>query len=269
MWGLVISFQNYNVFKGIFESEWIGFRNFTDFFSGRYFWLVLRNTLSISLLGIVFGFPIMVIFALMLNEVTEMGVKRVIQTVTYMPHFLSTVVVISMMTMILSPTSGIVNEFIELLGGDSIFFMAESKYFYLIYIGSGIWQGTGWGSIIYLAAISGIDPQLYEAARMDGASRFKQTLHVTLPSISGTMAIMLILSLGRVLNVGFEKVYLMQNSLNLEISQIVSTYVYTRGILNTDFSYATAVGFFQSFISLILIIGANALSRKFADSSLW
>ncbi len=269
MWGLLISFQDYNVFKGVFHSEWIGFENFIDFFTGRYFGLVMRNTLLISLVTLAIGFPLKVIFALMLNELKHMGLKRSIQTITYMPHFLSSVVIISMISVIFSPTNGMINHFIELAGGDPIFFMGEKKYFYPLYIGSEIWQATGWGSIIFLAAISNIDPQLYEAARIDGASRFRQMLHITIPSILGTMAVMLILSLGRVLNIGFEKIYLMQNAMNREITEVISTYVYTRGVLNSDFGYSTAVGFFQSFISLFLVVGANMLSKKLFETSLW
>lgn len=269
MMGLVIAFQKYKVFGGIWKSDWIGFENFISFLSGRLAIPVIRNTITINVLSLLFSFPVPILFALMLNEVVHPKLKRTIQTITYLPHFISMVVVVSMLVAILSPTYGIVGSIFKRMGKDPIFFMGEAKYFRTLYIGSGIWQGTGWGSIIYLAAISSIDPSLYEAAAIDGASRFKQTIHVTLPCIASTIVIMFILRLGNLLDVGFEKIFLMQNSSNKSVSEVLSTYVYQRGIISNDFGYATAVGFFNSVISLVLVVSANTLCRRLTRSSLW
>jgi putative aldouronate transport system permease protein len=271
MWGLVIAFQDYRVFGGVFASKFVGWKHFQTFFSGRIVWQVFSNTITLNLLSLVFFFPLPILFALLLNEVTNMKVKRTIQTITYMPYFISTVVVVSMITVLLSPTStsGFVNLIITRLGGQSIYFMGEARYFRTIYLASGIWTGTGWSSIIYLAAISGIDPNLYEASYIDGAGRFKQAIYITLPCIASTIAILLILRMGEMLGSNFEKILLMQNPLNREISEVISTYVYKRGILDSQFSFATAVGLFNSVVSLILIVLSNAVSKRFFHSSLW
>lgn len=269
MFGLVIAFQDYRVFGGIWKSPWIGLENFIKFLTGRLAVPIIWNTVIINILSLIFGYPTIIVFALLLNEVVHSKLKRVIQTVTYLPHFISMVVVVSMLVAILSPTYGIVSAIFKQMGREPIFFMGEAQYFRTLYIVSDIWQRTGWGSIIFLAAISAIDPCLYEAAAIDGASRFKQTMHVTLPGISSTIIIMLILRLGRLLEVGFEKIFLMQNSSNRVVSEVLSTYVYQRGIIGNDFGYATAVGLFNSVISLILVLAANILSRKYSESSLW
>lgn len=269
MFGLLVAFQDYSVFGGIFKSEWIGLKNFIDFLTGRLALSVIRNTILINVYSLIFSFPMPILFALLLNEVTQMKFKRTIQTITYMPHFISMVVVVSMLSVVLSPTYGVVGNLMRKMGMEPIFFMGKAEYFRTLYIASGIWQETGWGSVIYLAAISGIDPSLYEAAVIDGASRFKQTRHITIPCITSTIVIMFILRIGSMLNVGFEKIFLMQNSSNTKVSEVISTYVYQRGITGNDFGYATAVGFFNSVISLLLVVTANVICRKLSESSLW
>ena len=271
MWGLVIAFQDYKIFGGVLNSNFVGLKHFEAFFTGRIIWNVLYNTIYLNILSIIFFFPVPIIFAIFLNEMTHMKLKRIVQTITYMPYFISTVVIISMITSILSPTSasGIVNHIIVQMGSEPIFFMGEAKYFRTIYIASGMWSGTGWSSIIYLASISSIDPSLYEAAYIDGAGRFRQAINITLPSIASTIAIMLILKIGQMLHSNFEKILLMQNAMNREVSEVLATYVYKRGIIDSQFSFATAVGLFNSVVSLILIVLANTISKKLLNSSLW
>ena len=271
MWGLVIAFQDYKIFGGIFQSSFVGLKHFEAFFSGRIIWNVIYNTIYLNILSLIFFFPVPILFALFLNEISHLRLKKIVQTITYMPYFISTVVIISMITSILSPTSasGIVNRIIVKMGGEPIFFMGEAKYFRTIYIASGVWSGTGWSSIIYLAAISSIAPSLYEAAYIDGAGRFRQTIHITLPSIASTIAIMLILKIGQMLNSNFEKILLMQNAMNREVAEVLATYVYKRGVIDSQFSFATAVGLFNSVVSLVLILSANAVSKKLLNSSLW
>jgi putative aldouronate transport system permease protein len=271
MWGLVIAFQDYKVFGGVFASDFVGLKHFATFFSGRIVWQVIGNTIILNVLSLIFFFPLPIIFALLLNEITQLRVKKTVQTITYMPYFISTVVIVSMITVLLSPTStsGIVNQLITRLGGSPIYFMGEARYFRTIYLASGIWSGTGWSSIIYLAAISSIDPNLYEASFMDGAGRFQQAIHITIPSIASTIAILLILRMGEMLGSNFEKILLMQNPMNRDVAEVIVTYVYKRGILDSQFSFATAVGLFNSIVSLVLIVLANTVSRKLFQSSLW
>ena len=269
MWGLLISFQNYKIFKGIWGSPWVGFQNFLDFFNGRQFWTVIRNTLVLNLESLCFTFTMPIIFALLLNELRNARFRKTIQTITYMPHFISTVVVVSMLHMLLSPTNGIVNQLIMKSGGKPIFFMNKAEYFRPLSIASGVWQGTGWNSIIYLAAISGIDPTFYEAATIDGATWWQKIWRITLPTIRPTIMIMLILRMGQMMNSDFEKVMLMQTSGNKSVSQLLSTYVYERGVLNSDYGYATAVSFFNSLVSLVLVSLANFTSKKLVGDALW
>lgn len=251
MYGLLISFQDYKIFKGISGSEWIGLQNFRDFFIGRQFWQVIGNTLILNLESLCFTFTMPIIFALLLNELRSPRVCKVIQTITYMPHFISTVVVVSMMQMLLSPTNGIVNQLIMKTGAPPIYFMNKAEWFRPLSISSGVWQGTGWNSIIYLAAIAGIDPTFYEAATIDGATWWQKIWKIALPSIRSTILIMFILRMGQMMNSDFEKVMLMQTSGNKSVSQLLSTYVYERGVLNSDYGYATAVSLFNSLVSLI------------------
>ena len=269
MFGIVIAFQDYSPYLGYFKSEWVGVQNFIDFFESIYFWRLIRNTLVLNVYDLLLGFPVPIIFALLLNEVTNQGIKRFVQTVSYLPHFISIVIVVGIMHSFLSPNSGIVNILLNNMGKDTIDFWTEPKWFRPLYIGSGIWQGFGWGSIIYLAAISGIDPNLYEAAEMDGARRLRKMIHITIPGIMPTIVILLILRLGNMMSVGFQKIILMYNGATYETADVISTYVYRKGIAGGEFSFATAVGLFNSVINLILIFAANTFSRKIGETSLW
>ena len=222
-----------------------------------------------SVYSLLWGFPVPILLALMLNQVRSKGYKKFVQTVTYAPYFISTVVLVSMLNVFLTPSSGWVNKIVEALGGKAITFMGDPKWFRTVYIASGIWQGAGWGAIIYLAALGGIDPALYEAAMMDGATRLQQIIHIDLPCILPTVVIMLIMNMGGILNVGYEKSYLMQNSLNITVSEIISTYTYKIGLLNAKYSFSTAVGLFNSSISFVLVAAANYISRHVTETSLW
>ncbi|MEJ9221290.1 ABC transporter permease subunit [Paenibacillus glucanolyticus] len=269
MFGVVISFQNYNLFKGIWESDWVGFKNYLMFFKNPDFLIIIRNTFLLGLYNLIFGFPAPIILAILLNEVTKGVFKRFVQTVSYLPHFISNVVVAGMVVMFLSPSTGMINSFIEWLGFEPINFLMKPDYFRSIYVISDIWQHVGWETIIYLAALTAIDPQLYEAAKIDGANRWKQMLNVTLPGMAPTIIILLILHVGRVLEVGFEKVFLLYNPATYETADVIGTYVYRTGIIGGNYSYATAIDLFTGLISLILVYGTNLLSRKVSETSLW
>ncbi len=268
MIGNIIAFQDYSVASGILGSKWIGWKHFTDFLSNYKFWQLIRNTLSINLYGLLFAFPAPIILALLLNEVKRNRFKRTVQTVTYLPHFISVVVAVVIVLDFVS-ANGMINHIRMLFGLDKIVFMTQPKYFYSIYVMSDIWQHIGWGSIIYIAALSGINVELYEAAYIDGAGRWKQMIHVTLPGIIPTIVILFILRIGQMLNVGFEKVLLLYNPSIYETADVISTYVYRRGILNLDYSYSTAVNLFNSVFNLALLISANTISKKLTSSSLW
>ncbi len=269
MYGVQIAFKDFIATKGIWGSPWVGFKHFERFFDSYFFWRLMKNTLGISLYELAVGFPVPIVLALMINEVRLKGYRKFVQTITYAPHFLSTVVVVGMLMMFLSPNSGLVNMAIKAFGGEPIFFMTEPGWFKSIYVFSGVWQQMGWSSIIYLAALAGIDPQLHEAARVDGASRLQRIWHVNLPGIRSTIVILLILNFGSLMGVGFEKVFLMQNSLNLEGSDVISTYVYRSGILGAQYSFSAAVGLFNSVINFILLITVNRIARKVNQVSLW
>lgn len=265
----VVAFQDYSIRKGIFGSEWIGLDNFIRFFKSPYAIRVILNTFLLSFMDLVIGFPVPIVFALLLNEVNNRGIKRVVQTFTYLPHFVSVVVVVGMMKIFLSPTDGIINLMIQAFGGTTINFFSEAKWFRWLYVLSNVWQNFGWDSIIYFAAIAGVNPELYEAARVDGAGRWKKMLYVTLPCISPTIIVLLIMRIGWLLSVGFEKIILMYNESTYETADVISTYVYRVGLLNSDFSYGTAIGLFNCLVSLILILLANGLSRKYSETSLF
>ena len=269
MYGLLIAFKRYYPSRGILGSPWVGLRWFKQFFQSVYFGRLLGNTLAISVYSIAFGFPIPIIFALLLNEVQHSGYKRVIQTASYLPHFISTVVVVAIMQMLLSMQDGVINELLYTLGFAKINFFMEPKWFRPLFVGSGIWQHYGWGSIIYLAAITGVDSSLYEAAYMDGSTRWKNIWYITLPCILPTIGILLILRIGHIMSVGFEKIILMYNERTYVVADVISTYTYRRGILNADYSFAAAVGMFNSVINLIVLVTANKVSRKVMEVSLW
>ena len=265
---LRIAFYDFKILKGFEGSKFVGLKHFRSFMHNPDFLKIIWNTLYLNILSLAFAFTAPIIFALLLNELAGGKFKKSVQTISYLPHFLSMVVVVSMIKNILSPSMGIVNAIIKNMGGEEIYFIGEPKYFRPIMIISGIWQEIGWGSIIYLSALSGIDQELYEAAVIDGAGRFKQVLYITLPGIAQTIVVMLILRIGTLLSVGFEKVYLLQNPHNLGVSEVLSTYIYKRGMINNNYSLATAVGMFNGVISLILVGLANKLSKKYTEVSL-
>ncbi len=269
MYGVQIAFKNYNVARGIWGSPWVGFRHFARFFKSYYFGRLLTNTLGISIYQLAVGFPAPIILALMMNELRSKALKKTVQTVTYAPHFLSVVVIVGLLNAFLSPRNGLVNQIIKQFGGESIYFMAENKWFKTLYVFSGVWQNTGWNSIVYMAALAGIDTNLYEAATVDGATRWQMICRITVPCLMPTAIILLILNAGRIMNVGFEKVFLMQNDLNMDASDVISTYVYRSGLLGSEFSFSTAVGLFNSVINCILLVTVNRISRKLGEIGLW
>ena len=266
--GAQIAFRDFSPMLGFFKSPWVGFNWFNEFFSSYYFVRLIRNTFLINVYDIIFGFPAPIILALLLNEIRINYIKRVIQTVTYLPHFISIIVICGMIVDFFS-RRGIVNSLIGHLGIAPIPFMVLPEWFRPIFVGSNIWTQVGWGSIIYLAALTAIDQELYEAATMDGAKRFRQLLHITLPSIMPTIVIMFILRIGRIMTVGFEKVLLLYNSSTYETADVISTFVYRKGILEMSYSYSTAVGLFNSVINLIMLVTFNNISKKVSESSLW
>ena len=270
MFGIVIAFENLNFAKGIFGSQWVGLKNFTDlFFNSPNFWNALKNTLLLSLYLIVFSFPAPIILAVLLNEVTHNKLKRVLQTVYYLPHFVSWVVVCSIIINFLSPSTGLFNYIIGQFGGESIAFLQDPKYFRTIIVISDIWKEAGYGTIIYLAAITSIDPSLYEAARVDGASRFQAILHITLPGIMNTVVVMLILRMGSILSSGFDRVYLLYSPLTYETSDVLDTFTYRIGIQNGMYSFSAAAGLFSSVVNFVLVVITNTVSKKIRGTSLW
>lgn len=269
MYWLRIAFYDYKLLRGSAGSKFVGLKHFQQFVTGMSFGQLISNTLSLNLLSLLFSFPFPIIFALFLNEIGSQKFKRTVQTISYLPHFLSTVVIVSMLNTLLSVQTGAVNGALRSMGLGTVYFMGEPAWFQPIYILSGIWQGTGWGAIIYISALSGINPELYEAARADGAGRFRQMWHVSLPGIRETIVIMLIMRVGQMMNIGFEKPFLMQNALNISKSEVISTYVYKLGLQRNDYSRSTAIGLFNAVISLALVLIANFTSRKLSDTSLF
>ncbi len=279
MSGLVMAFKNYNIsmgVKGIFTSDWVGLKHFHAFGTDINFWMIIRNTIALSFLKLVFAFPMPIIFAVMLNEVRQNKVKRFIQTVSYLPHFISWVIVSGLAINFLATDNGLVNQMLISLGlvKDGVPFLTSAEHFWSLAVVLDVWKDMGWWTIIFLAAITGIDPSLYEAADIDGASRFTKILHITLPGIRGTIAVVLILALGNLFGGGlsgsnFDQSYLLGNPMNLERSQIIQTYIFKVGLSNGRYAYATAIGLIQSTISLILIFGSNLVSKKVSDTSLF
>lgn len=269
MYGAQIAFKDFKPGLGILESPWIGFEYFKQFFDSPFFFRLLRNTLGISVFDLIVGFPAPIILALLINEVSSIKLKRSVQTIVYLPHFISTVVVSGLVLSILAPRTGVVNQIIAALGGQQIHFMAEKQYFKTIYVLSGIWQGAGWGSIIYIAAILGIDPSLYEAATVDGANKLKRMMYITLPGIAPTIITMLILRMGSLFSVGYEKVMLLYNASIYETADVISTFVYRRGIQGGEFSFSTAVGLFNSVLNFIVLITFNFISKRTSQVSIF
>ena len=267
MFGIVVAFKNFMPRAGIWGSAWVGLKHFNVLFNSNDFQMVLRNTILLSLYKLLWGFPAPILLALLLNELQNRHFKKITQTISYMPHFLSWVIV-AMLVKTIFAFNGPINQLRNALGLDSIIIMAQSHTFRSILVGTNIWKEVGWGTLIYLAAIAGIDPSLYESAVLDGAGRFKQTLYITLPSILPTIIILLILRTGSIMNAGFEDVLLLQNPMVRDVSEVIDTYVYKMGIENANYSYATAVGLFKSVIGLIMVLGTNELSRRLGDHSL-
>ncbi len=269
MYGLIISFQDYKPFKGIMGSDWVGLKHFERLFSEPDFLNILSNTLILFGMNLLFYFPIPIILALMLNEVRVEFFKKTVQTLVYLPHFMSWVIIVSITFVMLTMDGGIVNELLKFFGFSEINFLLNPDWFRPTYIFQVIWREAGWGTIIYLAAIASVDPQLYEAARMDGAGRLRQVWHITLPAIRSVIIILLILKIGDVLELGFEHVYLLLNSMNRNVAEIIDTYVYTAGLRQGQFSYSAAIGFFKSLIGLVLVMGANRLAKKMGEDGVY
>jgi putative aldouronate transport system permease protein len=269
MYGIQIAFKNFLASKGITGSPWVGFTHFERFFNSADFWTIIKNTISLSFYELIVGFPIPIILAIMLNQVANSRFKKWVQTITYAPHFISVTVIVGMLFILLSPRTGVMNTLLAWFGMDPIFFMGSEGWFKTIYVLSGVWQNAGWSTIIYLAALTAVNPDLHEAAVMDGANKLQRIVHIDIPSIMPTIMILLILQVGNLMTVGFEKVYLMQNALNIGSSQVIQTYVYEMGLLDAQYSYSAAIGLFNSVINFILLISINAFAKRMKQSSLW
>jgi len=269
MYGATIAFKEFAPGKGIFGSPWVGFENFRTFFNSFYFERIVRNTVLLSLYTLLWGFPVPIIFALLLNELRNQAFKRSVQTISYLPHFISVVVVAGMIVKFVSPNNGVINKGLGVIGIGPIDFLSKPEWFRTIFVSSEIWQGFGWGAIIYLAALAGIDPSLYEASDVDGATRWQKMIFVTIPSLIPVMVILLILNVGNLMVVGFEKVLLLYSPSTYETSDVIQTYIYRRGIISADYSLAAAIGLFNSTINLILLVAVNRLARRFSETSLW
>jgi len=268
MYGLIIAFKDFNFRAGYLGSPWVGLKNFERLVTSYWFPVIIKNTLTISLLSILISFPIPIIFALFFNEIKQSKVKSVVQTITYAPHFISTVVVCGMVISFLNPNSGIINKVIELLGGESVAFMQETGAFKWIFVLSGVWVNTGWSTIIYTAALSSVDSELLEAAQIDGANRWQRMWHINFPTLLPTVVIQLILTSGTLLNVGYEKTLLLQNTMNIGVSEVISTYVYRMGLINHDYSFSTAAGLLNSVVNVIVLTIVNWISKKVTETGL-
>ena len=271
MIGLQIAFRDYRINDGMWGSVWVGAKHFVRLFSSPDFYSILYNTIVLSFLNIIFGFPMPIILAILLNEVNNMPFKRVTQSLLYMPHFISWIVLGGIITTILSPSTGMINNLVKYMGMDTVYFMGDTGWWRVVYVISGIWKEAGWGTIVYLAAISGINGELYEAARIDGANKFRQMWHVTLPGIRSTIAILLIMRMGQVLQVGFDQIYSLQNDMVLSVSDVISTYEYRIGLQDMQYSYTTALGLFKGVVGLIFVVGTNYIVNLLSDgeSGLW
>lgn len=270
MYGITLGFKEFRFDKGLLGSPWVGTRYLMQFLTHYDFWKLIRNTVSISFFKLLFGFPAPIILALMLNEIKNRVFKRTVQTLSYLPYFVSWVVVMTIFAKFLSPNAGPVNEWkTALFGGDSIYFMGEPVWFYPIVIISNVWKSVGWNSIIYLAALSTIDPELYEAATIDGAGKWKSLTHITLPGLRPTIGILLILSVGGLMYAGFDQIYLIRNPSNLDVSEILETYILQAGLRQGQFSYAAVIGFFQSVVAFLIVVTTNTIAKKTTEISLW
>ena len=266
--GLQVAFKDYNIFKGMWQSPWAGFKYFNEVFSSTKFWLALKNTVLLNLWDLIFGFPVPIILAIMLYEMRSLVWKRISQTILYLPHFLSWIIIGGLVTQMFSST-GMVNSLIKRLGGTPVNFLMDEHNWVVMYVAVGIWQSAGWGTIIYLAAISGVNTELYEAAEVDGCGRMKRIWHVTIPCIMPTIIIMLILQLGRMVGIGFERPYVMANDMVRNVSEVTATYVYTMGIKNARYSFSTAVDIFGSVVNMMFLVAANSITRRLGEGGLW
>jgi putative aldouronate transport system permease protein len=269
MYGVQIAFKDFIAVKGIWGSPWVGLKHFDRFFQGYYFERLLVNTLLVSVYYLLMSFPLSIMLALLMNELRTAAFKKTVQMVTYAPHFISTVVLVGMLSIFLAPKSGLINQVIAWSGGTPIDFMSEAGWFKSLYVFSGVWQNTGWNSIIFMAALASVDPQQHESAMLDGASKLQRIWHINIPSLLPTMVILFILQCGQIMAVGFEKVFLMQNDANISASDVISTYVYRSGVLGAQYSFSAAVGLFNSIINFVLLIGVNRMSRRLTQTSLW
>ncbi|WP_409342380.1 ABC transporter permease [Paenibacillus sp. MBLB4367] len=270
LYGELIAFKNFRVMDGIWGSDWVGLKHFNRLLHDKEFWVILRNTLLLNLYNIVFVFPAPILLAILLNEIRTTWFKRTLQNALYLPHFMSWVVLGGILIGILSPGTGILNMILSKgLGIEPIYFMASKFWWPIVFTISSIWQTAGWGTILYLAAMGNIDSQLYEAAKIDGASKFRQIYHVTIPGIRGTIAILLIMQMGKVMDVGFEQVFNLQNSAVFSVADVISTYVYRVGLLGAQYSYATAVGLFQGIVGLILVLLVNKIIKSMGEGGMW
>jgi putative aldouronate transport system permease protein len=269
IWGILIAFQEYSPVRGMLGSPWVGFAHFERFFANDQFWLLFRNTLMINLLNLTLFFPLPILFALLMNELKSVVYKRIVQSIVYLPHFLSWVIIAGLTFILLSMSRGLVNEVLVNMGMEKIQFLNDPDLFWIMLTVQSIWKETGWGTIIFLAAIAGTDPQLYEAAKMDGANRLRQMWHVTLPSIRNVIVVLLILRLGHMMDIGFEQVFLMYNGAVSNVAEVFDTYVYRVGVQQGQFSFSTAVGLFKSAIGFILVVLSNWLAKKFGDEGIY
>ncbi|GGD47002.1 ABC transporter permease [Paenibacillus nasutitermitis] len=269
MWGVLIAFKNYQPFLGFNGSEWVGLKHFIRFFNEPTFTMLFKNTIILAVYNLIFFFPMPILIALMLNEIGRQWYKRFVQTIIYFPHFFSWVAIVGVAYVLFTTEGGAVNELLESMGMEKINILASEQWFRTVVTSEVIWKETGWGTIIFLAALSGVDPQLYEAARMDGANRFRQLWHITFPALRSVIIILFILRLGNFLDTGFEQIYLMLNATNREVGEVFDTYVYSVGILSGQFSYSTAIGLFKSAIGLILVVTANHLARRFGEEGVY
>ncbi|MGI6634914.1 MAG: ABC transporter permease [Christensenellales bacterium] len=269
MYGIQIAFKDFVPVKGIWGSNWVGLKHFSNFFGSPRFGILIKNTLTVSIYMLLVGFPVPILLALVLNYTPRQGLKRFAQTVSYAPHFISTVVLVGMLNIFLSPRSGFINNLLSRLGIQPIFFMGTPSWFKHLYVWSGVWQSAGWNSIIYLAAFSGVSPELHEAAIIDGANKFQRIWNIDIPTIMPTMVILLIMNFGSIMNIGYEKVFLMQNNLNLSASEVISTYTYKIGLQRAEYSYSTAIGLFNNVINFVLLLIMNKSARLLSGISLW
>lgn len=269
MYGIIIAFKEFSAAKGIWGSPWVGLQQFERFFNSYQSWRLIGNTLAISLLSLIFCFPFPILLAMLLNQVRNKKFKKAVQTISYAPHFISIVVLCGMIILFLSPTSGFINAIIKGLGFPAVNFMAKKEWYRAIYVITDIWQNMGWNAVIYIAALAAVDPSLYEAARIDGAGKLQLIRYIDFPSILPTAVILLIMNVGSIMNVGFQKAFLLQNDLNISVSEIISTYTYKIGLVQADYSYSTAIGLFNTVVNIILLVTVNQIAKRLTKTSLW